>query len=52
MIQNIRNPWIRRPLAVVGAFLYVPAVMILGAMVAVDEAWPDVVAAWRGPRRR
>ena len=50
MISDIRHTALRRPLAVLSAPLYIAAVMILGAMVAVDDAWPDVVAAWRGPR--
>ena len=50
MISDIRNPWLRRILCVSAAPFYLAAVAILGAVVVIDEAWVDVVAAWRGPR--
>ena len=52
VISDIRHTALRRTICVLSAPLYLAAVAICGALVAIDEAWVDVVAAWRGPRTR
>lgn len=55
MIQNIRNPWLRRSILVAVLFLYVPFVIVLNMADLLLESWRelrrDVPAAWRGPIR-
>lgn len=51
MIADIRNPWLRRPLCVIAAAIYLPLEAGAGAAGALGRAWIDVRVAWRGPTR-
>jgi hypothetical protein len=48
MIGRIRNPWIRRPLVVAVWLPWSIALMIVGALAAVEDGVKLARGAWRG----